>query len=81
MDSQDLHELAISYCETIFRGKKVSPKAYIQEYFKAIHVFEKQLNKQIDEDIGGIEVINEIQSNISALEQRDEEDEKDEILF
>lgn len=78
MDSQDLHELAISYCETIFKGKSPSPKAYIREYLKAIQVFEKHLSKQINDDIGGIEVIEEIKSNISAL---DEKDEKDDVLF
>lgn len=77
MDSQDLHELAISYCETIFAGKSPSPKQYIKAYFKAIRSFEQHLTNQLNESIGGIEVIEEIKSNISAYHQNEDQEEDD----
>ncbi|HHX06960.1 MAG TPA: hypothetical protein GX741_00950 [Erysipelothrix sp.] len=80
MDPQDLHELAISYCETIFKRKSPTPKQYINTYLKAIRSFENQLSKTIESDIGGMEVIEEIKHNITALDNEKEEDE-DIILF
>lgn len=57
MEERDMHELAISYCQCIFRNKKVSPKEYFQTYIKAVRSFEKQCEKisigEIDESIMG----------------------------
>lgn len=45
MDEQDLHEVALKYCEVYFKDSKPSPKAFFRVYLKAINAFEKQIEK------------------------------------
>ncbi len=73
MDEHDLHELAISYCETIYRNNpKVSAKKYMQSYLQAMKLFTKVLDKSLLMSMESREVINEIKENLSAIDEHDE---------
>lgn len=67
MDEQDLHELALAYCEVYFQGSKPSPKSYFKVYLKAINVFERQIEKaslRVHD-----ETLESIKQNLDSLEE------------
>lgn len=57
LEERDIHELAISYCQCVYKNKKMSAKEYFHTYIKAIRTFEKQCEKisigEIDDAIMG----------------------------
>lgn len=71
MDEQDLHELAIAYCQVYFKDSKPSPKAYFKAYLKAINTFEKQIEKAslMVHD----ETLESIKQNLDSLDAFNEE--------